>query len=50
LRFNGSTLLFDVNVNQIPDPAKNFKDFVEIIEGKWRGDVLYGNISTIVYI
>jgi hypothetical protein len=50
LRFNGSTLLFDVNVHQIPDPAKNFKDFVEIIEGKWRGDVLYGNISTIVYI
>jgi hypothetical protein len=50
LRFNGSTLLFDVNVHQIPDPAKTFKDFVEIIEGKWRGDVLYGNISTIVYI
>ncbi|WJX46032.1 hypothetical protein P8452_32867 [Trifolium repens] len=47
LRFNGSTLLFDVNVHQIPDPAKNFKDFVEIIEGKWRGDVLYDVIGVL---
>jgi hypothetical protein len=44
LRFNGSTLIFYVNVHQIPDPATKFKDFVEIIEGKWHGDVLYGNI------
>jgi hypothetical protein len=45
LRFNGSTLLYDVNVHQIPDATTNFKDFVEILSGKWREDVLYGNIT-----
>jgi hypothetical protein len=45
LRFNGSTLLYDVNVHQIPDATTNFKDFVEILSGKWRQDVLYGNIA-----
>jgi hypothetical protein len=45
LRFNGSTLLYDVNVHQIQDATTKFKDFVEILSGKWREDVLYGNIT-----
>ncbi|KAK2448378.1 hypothetical protein QL285_007647 [Trifolium repens] len=45
LRFNGSTLLYDVNVHQIPDTTTNFKDFVEILSGKWREDVLYDVIG-----
>jgi hypothetical protein len=44
LRFNGSTRISDINIHQISDPIPKWKDFVEILFGKWREDVLYGTI------
>jgi hypothetical protein len=44
LRFNGSTRISDVNIHQISDPIPKWKDFVEILSGKWHEDVLYGTI------
>ncbi|KAK2361919.1 hypothetical protein QL285_087024 [Trifolium repens] len=47
LRFNGSTRISDVNIHQISDPIPKWKDFVEILSGKWREDVLYDVIGVL---
>jgi hypothetical protein len=41
LRFNGGTCVSDVNKHDIPETHK-FKEFTEIIGGKFREDYLYG--------
>ncbi|XP_045791821.1 uncharacterized protein LOC123886558 [Trifolium pratense] len=47
LRFNGGTLVNDVNVHEIADPVTKFKSFVDIINGNFREDYLYDIIGMV---
>jgi hypothetical protein len=46
VRFNGATIVKDVNAHNIPDVNPKVKDFAEIHAGKWREDVLYSKNLT----
>jgi hypothetical protein len=47
VRFNGATIVKDVNAHNIPDVNPKVKDFAEIHAGKWREDVLYNVIGVL---
>jgi hypothetical protein len=46
VRFNGATIVKDVNAHNIPGVNPKVKDFAEIHAGKWREDVLYSKNLT----
>ncbi|XP_045831696.1 uncharacterized protein LOC123923096 isoform X3 [Trifolium pratense] len=47
LRFNGGTLVKDVNVHQIPDAVTKLKPFSEIVNQNFREDLLYDIVGLV---
>jgi hypothetical protein len=46
LQFVGATRVAEENIRGMPLTAFNFKDFSEIQAGKYRADLLDGNMTT----